>query len=216
MKAAVGAICEKPDIVGIGISTGGPAALTKVLPQLPADFPCPIVIVQHMPPMFTKSLADELNRICKLDVEEASDGSIARPGKIWIAPGGSQMRVEKLLGKTLLRVTDDAPERNCKPSVDYLFRSIAENFGNRSACAVLTGMGDDGMLGCKLLKEQGAQIITQDEDSCVVYGMPRAVVQAGLSDHVVPLSKMADRLVETARRVGNATQLQVAGAGVAV
>ncbi len=196
MKAAAGSICEKPAIVGIGISTGGPAALTKMLPQLPANFPCPIVVVQHMPPMFTKSLAGELNRICKLEVDEASDGVIALPGKIWIAPGGSQMRVEKLQGKALLRVTDDPPERNCKPSVDYLFRSIAENFGGHAACAVLTGMGDDGTLGCKLLKKRGAQIIVQDEHSCVVYGMPRAVVEAGLADHVVPLNKIASQLLD--------------------
>lgn len=196
MCAAVRSICEKPAIVGIGISTGGPAALTKMLPLLPANYPVPIVIVQHMPPMFTKSLADDLNQLCQLEVDEASNRVAIKPGQIWIAPGGSQMRVAKLMGKTVLQITDAPPERNCKPSVDYLFRSIAQHFGGRAAGAILTGMGDDGLAGCLLLKKQGARIIAQDETSCVVYGMPRAIVDAGIADDVVPLDRVASHLME--------------------
>ena len=195
MHEAVKSICEKPSIVGIGVSTGGPVALTKVLPMLPEKFPVPIVVVQHMPPIFTKSLAEDLDNRCKLEVKEASDGMVAKAGQILIAPGGAQMRVVKQAAETVLRITDDPPERNCKPSVDYLFRSIAEQFGGRAACAVLTGMGDDGAAGCALLKSNGARIIAQDEASCVVYGMPRAVVEAGLADEVVPLQDIAPQLM---------------------
>ena len=185
----------KPKILGIGISTGGPAALNRMLPKLPADFPCPIVIVQHMPPKFTKSLADDLNRKCNLEVMEAADGMTPRAGQIHIAPGGSQMRVVKVNGLPTVQITDDAPERNCKPSVDYLFRSLAEQFGDQAMAAILTGMGDDGTVGCKLMKKEGAMIMVQDEESCVVYGMPRSVFEAGVADQVVPLDQIASSLV---------------------
>ncbi len=185
----------KPKILGIGISTGGPAALNRMLPKLPANFPCPIVIVQHMPPKFTKSLADDLNRKCKLEVMEAADGMTPKAGQILIAPGGSQMRIVKELGKPVVQITDDAPERNCKPSVDYLFRSLAEQFSDEAMAAILTGMGDDGTVGCKLMKKEGAMIMVQDEESCVVYGMPRSVFEAGVADQVVPLDQIASSLV---------------------
>ncbi len=195
MMRSVSQVHKKPKILGIGISTGGPAALNQMLPKLPASFPCPIVIVQHMPPKFTKSLADDLNRKCKLEVLEAADGMIPKAGQILIAPGGAQMRVVKLNGLPTVQITDDAPERNCKPAVDYLFRSLAENFGDEAMAAVLTGMGDDGTAGCKLLKSKGAMIMVQDEASCVVYGMPRSVVKAGVADQVVPLDRIASSLV---------------------
>jgi len=170
-------------------------ALNQMLPKLPANFPCPIVIVQHMPPKFTKSLADDLNRKCKLEVLEVTDGMIPKAGQILIAPGGSQMRVVKLQGIPRVQITDDPPERNCKPAVDYLFRSLAEQFGDEAMAAILTGMGDDGTIGCKLMKSKGSMIMVQDEASCVVYGMPRSVFEAGVADQVVPLDRIASSLV---------------------
>lgn len=195
MMRSVNQVHKKPKILGIGISTGGPAALNRMLPKLPANFPCPIVIVQHMPPKFTKSLADDLNRKCKLEVMEATDGMIPKAGQILIAPGGSQMRVVKLNGIPRVQVTDDPPENNCKPAVDFLFRSLAKSFGDEAMAAVLTGMGDDGTVGCKLMKSKGAMIMVQDEASCVVYGMPRSVFEAGVADQVVPLDRIASSLV---------------------
>ncbi len=189
----------KPEIIGIGVSTGGPVALSKVIPQLPEDFPCPILLVQHMPPMFTKSLADDLNRTSAIEVMEAENGMVPEAGQVLIAPGGTQMRVVKMNGRPIVQITDDPPERSCRPSVDYLFRSIAHSYGNRAVGAILTGMGDDGTLGCKLLKRAGAMILTQDEASCVVYGMPRSVFEAGISDRVVPLENISGSLVAAAR-----------------
>lgn len=177
-------------VVAIGVSTGGPQALVSLLPKLPANFPCPILLVQHMPPMFTASLAEDLNRRCALNVSEGKDGQVVQRGDVIIAPGGKQMRVVKRDKEYVIQVTDDAPERNCKPSVDYLFRSVAEAYGSTALGVVLTGMGDDGALGASLLKAKGAPIITQDEATCVVYGMPRAVFEAGLSDEVAPLPMM--------------------------
>ncbi len=200
MAARVNGFHPKPAVVCIGVSTGGPVALNRVLPKLPANFPCPVLVVQHMPPKFTKSLADDLNKICALEVMEANDGMIAQAGQVLIAPGGSQMRVVKLDGRPIIQITDDEPERNCRPSVDYLFRSVAHGFGDRTFAAVLTGMGDDGAIGCKLLKQKGARILVQDEETCVVYGMPRAVYEADLADQVAPLEEIADCLINAATR----------------
>jgi two-component system chemotaxis response regulator CheB len=191
---------RRPDCVAIGVSTGGPQALTRVLPKLPGDFPAPIVIVQHMPPMFTKSLADDLDRRSALKVMEASHGQPLKAGEVLIAPGGKHMRVVMQGGSAVAQLTDDAPERNCRPAVDYLFRSVADVFGSRTLAAVLTGMGDDGALGCKALKQAGASVIVQNEASCVVYGMPKAVVDAGLADAVLPLDRIADTLTGVALR----------------
>lgn len=197
-SATAGVVRPQPEIVGIGVSTGGPVALNKVLPGLPADFPCPILLVQHMPPLFTKSLADDLNRICPIEVLEAADGMVAKPGQVLIAPGGSQMKIAKINREPVVQITDDAPERSCKPSVDYLFRSIAHHYGNRAVGTILTGMGDDGTVGCQLMKNKGALIVAQDEASCVVYGMPRSVAEAGLVDQVVPLNDIATCLTKSA------------------
>jgi len=198
MVRSVNQVHKTPKILGIGISTGGPVALNEMLPKLPANFPCPIVIVQHMPPKFTQSLADNLNRACQLEVMEAAEGMALKAGQILIAPGGSQMRIVKQAGKAFVQITDDPPERNCKPAVDYLFRSLAEQFGDEAMAAVLTGMGNDGTVGCKLLKREGAMILVQDEASCVIYGMPRNVFEAGVADRVVPLDKIASSLVTAA------------------
>jgi len=189
----------KPKIVCIGVSTGGPVALSKMLPQLPADLRCPVVLVQHMPPLFTKTLADDLNRICPLEVVEAANGMELKPGKVFIAPGGAQMRVGVINGKNIAQITDDPPERSCKPAVDYLFRSVANQFGGRAVATILTGMGDDGTLGCQLLKRKGATILAQDEASCVVYGMPKSVTEAGVVDQTLPLGQMADGIIKAIR-----------------
>lgn len=188
------------EVVAIGVSTGGPAALASLLPQLPADLSSPVVIVQHMPPVFTKSMAEDLNRICKLRVSEATDGERLIPGHAYIAPGGRQMKVVPSSAGPQICITDDPAERNCRPSVDYLFRSLAHLYGGRVLALVLTGMGDDGTLGCQLLERQGAAILAQDEASCVVYGMPRQVAECGLADAVLPLSEMARAIEERVRR----------------
>jgi len=187
---------QAPQVIGIGVSTGGPVALQKLLPLFPADFPCPIVVVQHMPPIFTQTLARDLARYCPLEVVEGSDGMAVRCGRIILAPGGRQMRVVKEQNRVIVRVTDDPPERNCRPAVDYLFRSLAAEYGDRAWGVILTGMGDDGTLGCRALKARGATILAQDEASCVVYGMPRAVAEAGIVDFVAPLEQLAARINE--------------------
>ena len=187
----------RPDIVAIGVSTGGPKSLTEVLPKLPANFPVPIVLVQHMPPMFTKSLAEDLDTRCALHVMEATNGQPLRKGEILIAPGGKHMKVVKLPTGPVVQITDEAPVRNCKPSVDYLFNSVAKVYGARSLGVVLTGMGDDGTEGARALKQVGASIIAQDEASCVVYGMPKSIVTNGLADTITPLNKI-DKSIMTA------------------
>lgn len=185
----------KPEVIGIGISTGGPQTLTQLLPALPASFPVPILLVQHMPPMFTGSLARDLDRRCKLTVAEAQDGQPVRAGEVLIAPGGKHMRVGSGPdGKPAVQITNDPPERNCKPAVDYLFRSLAQEFGPRTLGVVLTGMGDDGAAGCVEIKKKGGSVFSQDEESCVVYGMPRAVAENQTTDLVLPLNEIAARL----------------------
>jgi two-component system chemotaxis response regulator CheB len=164
------------------------------LPDLPAGFGLPVLIVQHMPPIFTKSLAEDLNKKCQLDVREASDGHKVRPGQILIAPGGKQMKVERKPDGVYICITNDPAERSCRPSADYLFRSVAEAYGGSATAVVMTGMGDDGTEGCRLIKRRGGKIIAQDEASCVVYGMPRQVVEAGLADIVCTLARIPDMM----------------------
>lgn len=185
-----------PEIIGIGVSTGGPVALNKLLPLLSAQTP-PLVIVQHMPPIFTKTLADDLNRRCQLEVVEGIQGMTVQAGRAILAPGGKQMRIVRDERRTYIQITDDPPERNCRPAVDFLFRSIAAEYGAKAWGAILTGMGDDGTLGCRAMKERGAAILAQDEATCVVYGMPRAVAEAGLVDVVGPLDAIAGRINES-------------------
>jgi two-component system chemotaxis response regulator CheB len=183
-----------PEVIGIGVSTGGPAALRTFLPAFAADFPCPILVVQHMPPAFTRSLADELDHLCALNVVEAVNGMSVSPGKIAIAPGGKQMRVMRRGEAVTLHVNDDPPLRNCRPSVDYMFNSLAETYGSAAWGAILTGMGDDGTAGSKAMKAAGSTILAQDEASCVVYGMPRMVVEAGVADLVGTLAELASHI----------------------
>jgi len=183
---------SKPKAVLIGASTGGPVALQKTLAGLPADFPYPVLLVQHMPSTFTSAFAQRLDRVCNIQVKEAIDGDVLKPGVALLAPGGSQMP----LGETGRTVTIIAgsPRLQYKPSVDVTFGSAARSLRGQVLALVLTGMGHDGREGCKLLKREGATIWTQDEQSCVVYGMPMSVATAGLSDMVVSLDDVCSRL----------------------
>jgi len=190
------------EVVAIGISTGGPQSLNQVLPQLPANLPVPVLIVQHMPPLFTKSLADDLNKRCALHVAEATDGEVVEPGHILIAPGGKQMKVVLQNGQAILRITDDPPENNCRPSVDYLFRSVAEAYGPNALGIVMTGMGNDGTAGGKVLKQAGAQILAQDEATSVVFGMPRMIIQENIVDAIIPLDRIAMEIARITRKRG--------------
>lgn len=192
---------EKSIVVAIGISTGGPNALTAMLPQLPADLGVPVLIVQHMPPVFTKSLAASLDKKCALAVKEAVNGELVKKNTIYIAPGGSQMKVASGadVHSKIIRITDDPPENNCKPSVDYLFRSVAREYGSKATGVIMTGMGADGKLGLKEMKSAGVVSIAQDAASSVVYGMPKAVAEAGLVDVVAPLQEIAAEIVKTVK-----------------
>jgi two-component system chemotaxis response regulator CheB len=183
------------DIVAIGTSTGGPNALTEVLPQLPADFPVPVVVVQHMPPTFTKFLADRLNTSCKLRVMEAGMDQVLAAGTIWIAAGDFHMSAYADGTRRKLRSHRAPPENSCRPAVDVLFRSVAETFGSHVLAVVMTGMGQDGLRGSEQLHRLGAQIIAQDEATSVVWGMPGFVAQAGLADKVLPLPQIAGEIV---------------------
>ena len=191
----------KSEIVTIGISTGGPNALNQMLPRLPGNLGVPILIVQHMPPVFTKSLAASLDKKCQLQVKEAENGENIQPNVVYIAPGGKQM---KLVAGTdglnrKIKITDDPPENSCKPSVDYLFRSIGDYYVGRSTAVIMTGMGSDGTKGLAILKEKGAYIIGQDELSCSVYGMPKAPAELGYLDSVVPLGQIAEEIVKSVK-----------------
>ncbi len=185
-------------VVGIGVSTGGPKALAELLPQLPAGFPLPILLVQHMPPKFTASLAESLNRSCKVRVREAVDGERPAPGVVLIAPGGLHMKVVRGDTGDVVKLTQDPPECSCRPSVDYLFRSLAEAYDGRVLAIVLTGMGEDGWRGSRDIHDRGGRVLAQNEATCTVYGMPRGPVEAGIAT-AVPLAQMADAVVQIAK-----------------
>ncbi len=186
---------HKPEMILIGVSTGGPVALAQLLPSIPGHIGVPILIVQHMPPIFTRSLAESLDQKCAVRVREASHGEIPEANTAYIAPGGRQMRLGSGPdGRPVIELTDDPPENNCRPAVDYLFRSAAHHFPGRAMAVILTGMGSDGTLGLRLLKRGGCFVIAQDEASCVVYGMPKAAVDAGVADVVLPLGSIAGRI----------------------
>jgi len=193
----------RPELVLIGVSTGGPAALARMLPLLPKDIGVPIAVVQHMPPIFTQSLAESLTSKCSLRVREAADGDKLEPGLVLIAPGGRQMRLascQDALARA--QITDDPPENNCRPAVDYLFRSAANAFPGRAMAVILTGMGNDGTLGLRLLKRRGCFTIAQDEATSVVFGMPKAAIEAGVVDVVLPLDAIASRILATVKGRG--------------
>ena len=183
------------EVVTIGCSTGGPNALAEVLPQIPADFPAPILIVQHMPPTFTRFLAERLNTSCPLRVAEAEPNRLLDPGTIWIAPGDYHLAVYSEGTRHRLRTHQAPPENSCRPAVDVLFRSAAKAFGKHTLAVVMTGMGQDGLRGAEDLKAAGATIIAQDEATSVVWGMPGFVANAHLADRVLPLSEIGREIV---------------------
>jgi len=197
-SAAPGATAASPKrkaykLVAIGTSTGGPVALQRVLTQLPSSFPAPIVLIQHMPAAFTKAFADRLDKLCKIRVKEAEDGDLLRPGLALLAPGGKQMMVD---GRGCVRILPGDERLNYKPCVDVTFGSAAKAYHDKVLAVVLTGMGADGREGARLLKQSGSQVWAQDEASCVIYGMPMAIVKANLSDAVYGLDDIGRHLSE--------------------
>ena len=188
------------DIVAIGVSTGGPNALAALLSEFPAEFPVPIAIVQHMPPMFTKLLAERLTSKCEIRVDEAFAGALLEPGRAWIAPGNFHAIVERDGKVVQIGINQEPPENSCRPSVDVLFRSIAQVYGAKALAVVLTGMGQDGLRGCECIREVGGQILVQDRASSVVWGMPSFVANAGLADRVVSLDQMAGEIISRVRK----------------
>jgi two-component system chemotaxis response regulator CheB len=183
-------------VLAIGASTGGPNALTEIFTRLPADFPVPILIVQHMPPMFTRLLAERLSAQSPIRVQEASSGCLLKPGDAWVAPGDHHMIVLRDGLQYRLLIHQDPPENSCRPSVDVLLRSVAQTFGADSLTVILTGMGQDGLRGCESLRAAGGQVLAQDEATSVVWGMPGYVAQAGLADRVLPLAMIAGEIVQ--------------------
>lgn len=179
-----------PQVLTIGCSTGGPAALMEILPALPDDFPLPILIVQHMPPVFTAQLAQRLSRVCKIPVIEAEDSMEVRPGVALIAPGDFHMKTIRKQNRVKVELTQEEHENSCRPAVDVLFRSVAEVYKGAVVAAVLTGMGQDGLRGIRVLKNCGATVFVQDRATSVVWGMPGAVAEAGLADSILPLAEI--------------------------
>lgn len=182
-------------VVAIGASTGGPVALQQILKTLPQDFPLPILLVQHMPASFTGPFAERLNQMCKIKVKEASDGDMLLPGHALLAPGGRQMLLDSRGAQVVTRIVESEPEQHYRPSVDVTFRSIAKSFPGKALAMVLTGMGADGREGARVLKQGGSIVWAQDEKTCVVYGMPAAVAEAGLADQVLPLTAIGPGIV---------------------
>lgn len=184
------------DILAIGVSTGGPNALAELMPALGKNFPVPVVIVQHMPPLFTRLLAERLGAISGFRCQEGSEGQLLRPGQLWVAPGGFHMVTERVRDGVILHLNEERPENSCRPAVDVLFRSVAKCYGSKVLSVVLTGMGQDGLKGCEAIAAAGGQVLAQDEVSSVVWGMPGAVSNAGLADKVLPLKELAPEILK--------------------
>ncbi|HOG39598.1 MAG TPA: chemotaxis response regulator protein-glutamate methylesterase [Syntrophorhabdaceae bacterium] len=185
----------KHSILAIGASTGGPPAIENVLSGIPGDFPVPIVISQHMPKLFTKSFAQRLNNTSQITVKEAENGEALKSGIALIAPGDTHMGIVKRNNEAVVEFTNDT-KYIYRPSVDLLFSSVAQVYGMESVCVILTGMGNDGMAGAKDVKAKNGYVIAQDEDTCVVYGMPRAVIDANMADIVLPLDKITEEIMK--------------------
>ena len=191
------------EIVAIGTSTGGPSALQAVLPTLPVDFPVPVLVAQHMPPGFTGPLAQRLNGLCPLNVREGIHGEGLKAGTVYVAPAGKQLQVQRKAGQLILHIGEDAPIPTLyHPSVDVMFLSLAKEVGKGTLGVVMTGMGNDGAKGMKELKRLEGFAIAEAEETCVVYGMPRSIVEAGLADRVVPLGEIGRTIVECVMRRG--------------
>ena len=183
------------DILAIGVSTGGPNALAELMPALGKNFPVPVVIVQHMPPLFTRLLAERLGAISGFKCQEGAAGQVLRPGQLWVAPGGFHMETERVRDGVILHLHEERPENSCRPAVDVLFRSVAKSYGSKVLSVVLTGMGQDGLKGCEAIAAAGGQVLVQDEASSVVWGMPGAVSAAGLADKVLPIKELGPEIL---------------------
>jgi two-component system chemotaxis response regulator CheB len=190
----------RPKVVAIGVSTGGPTALGAILPELPGEFPLPVLVVQHMPPLFTRLLAERLHSSCRLRVAEAAQGDLVEAGTILIAPGDFHLKVSAAGGQVRVCLDQAPPQNSCRPAVDALFSSIGEVYGGAVIAVVLTGMGQDGLRGAEILKARGASIFAQDEASSVVWGMPGAVAGAGLADRVLPLNQVVPAVLQMVSR----------------
>jgi two-component system chemotaxis response regulator CheB len=202
-------VSSMPEVLVIGVSTGGPAALDRILPMLPASFPLPVVIVQHMPEVFTRLLAERLNGRCPLQVREAVEGDAVRPGVIQIARGNWHLELLAGVRATVssavpphptLHLSQGPQENHCRPAVDVLFRSAVEVYGSGVLAVVLTGMGSDGLIGCHLIREGGGSVLAQDQPTSTVWGMPGAVANAGLAHKVLPLDAIGPEICRIAAR----------------
>jgi len=185
------------EIIAIGASTGGPRALTEIFKKFPKNLPAAIIVVQHMPPGFTRSFARRLHLLCQLNVKEAEDGDVIEPGNVYIAPGGFHLRVKKSISKkNVIRLSDGAPVNNVKPSIDVMMESIAKTYQGNTLGVILTGMGADGARGMVAIKENDGMTIAEDETSCVIYGMPKSTIDKGVVDDVFPISKIPGEIMD--------------------
>ena len=196
------------EILAIGTSTGGPKALAELIPRLPSGFPVPVVVVQHMPPLFTRLLAERLDSQSQVRVNEGEAGCALEPGHVWIAPGNHHMTVTRKGTRPVLDLNQGAPENSCRPAVDVLFRSVAHVYGPNALAVVMTGMGADGARGAAEIHEAGGEVFVQDEATSVVWGMPGAVASAGLADKICPLQKISEEV--TRRITGHRVQTSAA------
>ncbi|MEW6266506.1 MAG: chemotaxis response regulator protein-glutamate methylesterase [Thermodesulfobacteriota bacterium] len=191
---------HKRRVVALGISTGGPKALAEMMPQLPGNMEAGLLIVQHMPPVFTQTLAQRLDGLCPLEVREAKEGDLVKSGLALVAPGGRHMVVARETSKTdavEIKLLDTPPENSCRPSADVLFRSVAAAYGPEAVGVIMTGMGSDGAAALKLMKERGAHVIAQNKETCTVFGMPKKPVEEGWADEVLPLEDIASAIARS-------------------
>lgn len=201
VRTARPTVTVRPKALVIGVSTGGPTALASVLPLLPAGYPLPVLVVQHMPPLFTRMLAERFQSTCRLAVAEASQGDKVEAGKILIAPGDFHMKIFGNCNGVRICLDQSPPQNSCRPAVDALFTSAGEVYSGAAIAVILTGMGQDGLRGTQVLKAQGASVLAQDEASSVVWGMPGAVVNAGLADYVLPLERIVPEILRLTDRL---------------
>lgn len=206
-------VTERFEMLVIGSSTGGPQALARVLGNLPGDFPLPVAVVQHMPPVFTNHLANRLNQECALEVREAQSGDLVQRGLVLIAPGNFHLQLQRQGAQVRAFTNQLPPENSCRPAVDVLFRSAADVYGQHCLSLVLTGMGHDGLRGAQEVSRVGGAVLAQDEATSVVWGMPRAVTEAGLASRVLPLADIAGVLSEMALRGRRQAMLVTASVG---
>jgi two-component system chemotaxis response regulator CheB len=214
--AAATDLAKRVDVLAIGVSTGGPNALMELIPQFPADFPVPILIVQHMPPIFTKLLAQRLAARCKISVAEGCSGQQLFPGGAWVAPGDLHMAVAKEGYAIRILTHQDPPENSCRPAADVLFRSVAQVYRSHVLAVVMTGMGQDGLRGCEQIHSVGGQVLVQDEASSIVWGMPSFVVKAGIADRILPLDELGTEILNRVWKFRSEKRMRVGGRPVDV